>query len=147
MMSRRNVLSRILPNYLALRLHVIVNKPEASSSICGSRILFFRDFRFDLTRQFRLIPGKEPLLWRTPICKDGRPHAGHGPIGSRIAEFYGTCAEYFPASREFWGSLALEEIGHAKIIDNVTTAAVKEPEMFEAGDASPLEALAALDQG
>jgi hypothetical protein len=65
-------------------------------------------------------------------------------LEASIAEFYGTCAEFFPASREFWGRLALEEMGHAKIIENVTTAAVKEPEMFEAGDASPLEALAAL---
>jgi hypothetical protein len=63
---------------------------------------------------------------------------------SRIAEFYKTCAESFPLNKEFWAGLAREEEGHAAIIERVTRAATEEPEMFEPGELSPLEALQAF---
>ena len=59
----------------------------------------------------------------------------------RIAAFYETCAQQFPVSRNFWEDLAAEENGHAEIIDEVMRAAIEEPEMFDAGESSPLEAL------
>ncbi|MBI5249281.1 MAG: hypothetical protein HY912_07285 [Desulfomonile tiedjei] len=62
----------------------------------------------------------------------------------RIAAFYETCGQQFPLSRKFWEGLACEEKGHAEIIDQVMHAAIEEPEMFEAGESSPLEALQAF---
>ncbi len=59
----------------------------------------------------------------------------------RIAAFYETCAQQFPVSRNFWEELASEEIGHAEIIDEVMRAAIEKPELFDAGESSPLEAL------